>query len=87
MKLNVKAFALTLGIVWGVLIFLATNINLLRGGKGEHMNLLAQFYLGYSSSFVGSIVGLVWGFVSFFIVGWFLAWLYNKLSTSPPAQS
>lgn len=84
MKLQPKAFALSLGMVWGVLVFLMTNISLLRGGRGEHLSKLAQFYIGYSFSFVGSVVGLVWGFVSLFVIGWLLAWLYNKFVDTPP---
>lgn len=86
MKLDTKALALSLGIVWGVLVFLMTNISLLRGGKGEHLSRLAQFYLGYSFSFEGSIIGLVWGFISMFIVGWVLAVLYNKFVGQKASQ-
>jgi type II secretory pathway component PulF len=85
MKLNAKALALSAGIIWGLLIFLLTNISLLRGGGGEHLSRLAQFYIGYSFSFVGSLIGLVWGFVTMFIVGWVFAWLYNKFSGTPPS--
>ena len=84
MKLNSKAFALSAGIVWSVVVFLLTNISLLGGGHGHHLSALARIYIGYSFSFVGSIVGLFWGFVSMLIVAWVFAWLYNKLSGSTP---
>jgi len=87
MKLNAKALALSAGILWGLMIFLLTNISLLRGGEGEHLSRLAQFYIGYSFSFLGSLIGLVWGFVTMFIVGWVFALLYNKFSGTPPSQS
>jgi hypothetical protein len=85
MKLNAKALALSAGIIWGLLIFLLTNISLLRGGEGEHLSRLSQFYIGYSFSFLGSLIGLVWGFVTMFIAGWVFAWLYNKFSGAPPS--
>ena len=78
MKLTPKALALSLGIVWGVMVFLVTNLSILLGGRGELLTRLSLFYLGYSFSFVGSLVGLVWGFVTMFIVGWVLAWIYNR---------
>jgi len=78
MKLQAKAFALSLGIVGGLTIFLVTNWSLLRGSKGEHLSLLGNFFLGYSFSFFGSLIGLVWGFVTMFVVGWVVASLYNK---------
>jgi len=82
MKLNKNAFALALGIVWGVIVFLVTNIDLLRGGSGEHLSRLSQIYLGYRVSFLGSIIGLLWGFVTMSIAAWVAAWLYNRLSES-----
>lgn len=80
MKLVPKAFGLSTGILWGVVVFLVTNVSLLRGGKGELLSRLALIYPGYSFSFVGSLVGFVWGFVTMFIIGWLLALLYNKFS-------
>lgn len=82
MKLQPKALALSLGILWGVLLFLITNISLMRGSQGEHLSLLSLIYVGYSFSFIGSIIGMIWGFVSMFIGGWILAWLYNRFAGS-----
>ena len=79
MKLDAKAFALASGLVWGVVVFLATNLSLLRQG-GETLSKLAQVYPGNVVSFAGSIIGLVWGFVSMFVLGWVLISLYNKFS-------
>ena len=84
MKLDGKAFALASGIVWGVVVFLATNVSLLRGG-GETLSKLAQVYPGYAVSFVGSIIGLVWGFVTMFVLAWVFVWLYNKFSKTGSA--
>ncbi|MDP2883647.1 MAG: bacteriophage holin [Ignavibacteria bacterium] len=80
MKLNKNAFALALGIVWGMIVFLVTNMILLRGGTGEHLSRLSQIYVGYTVSLLGSIIGLLWGFVTMFIAGWIVAWLYNRFS-------
>ncbi|MGD1046132.1 MAG: hypothetical protein ABR936_12565 [Bacteroidota bacterium] len=79
MKLNVKAFALSAGIVWGLVIFLMTNISLLQGGTGGNISRLSHFYYGYSFSFVGSIIGLIWGFVTMFVAAWIFCILYNVL--------
>lgn len=87
MRLNQKALAVGVGIVWGVLVFLITNIILLRGGTGEHMSRLSEIYVGYSFSFFGSIIGLLWGFVSMFIAGWVVAWLYNRLSGTSTSKA
>jgi hypothetical protein len=79
MKLSTKGFALSLGILSGVLVFLLTNFSILRGGTGQRLYILRGFFYGYSVSFVGSLIGFVWVFVSMFIIGWVFAWLYNKL--------
>lgn len=87
MKLVPKAFALSTGILWGLVVFLVTNVSLLRGGRGELLSRLALIYPGYSFSFVGSLLGFFWGFVSMFIIGWLLAVLYNKFSGSSAMRS
>ena len=63
MKLSVKAFALTSGILWGAAVCLATLWLLLRGNDGTLIRQIDHFYLGYSFSYPGAFVGLVWGFV------------------------
>jgi len=80
MKLNVKALALTSGILWGGAVWFATLWLLLRGHDGTLIRQLDHFYLGYSFSFVGSFIGLVYGFIDGAIGGELFAWLYNKLA-------
>jgi len=77
MELNKKSFGLTVGIFWGLAIFLATNFMLIRGGAGEHISLLGVVCFGYSFNFIGSLIGLIWGFVYGLISGWLFAFVYN----------
>ena len=84
MKLNVKALALTSGILWGLAVFIATIWLMIIGSPGGTISLLGKFYLGYSFSFGGAIIGLIWGFIDGLICGFIFAWLYNLLS---PKQS
>jgi hypothetical protein len=82
MRLDVKAFALTSGLLWGVGLFLITLwIILLDGPTGER-TLLGQIYRGYSLSPMGSLAGLVWGFCDGLLGGAVFAWLYNLLAGS-----
>ena len=76
MKLRVRAFGLAIGIIWGLIIFLATIGSILMG-KGETMYKLTVFLYGYRITFGGAIVGLIWGVVGGFILGAAVAWLYN----------
>jgi hypothetical protein len=79
MKLNIKGFALTVGICWGAAAFLLTLLSLLHG-TGEHLKLLGLVFFGYQVSYLGSIMGLVYGFVEGFASGALFAWLYNRLT-------
>jgi hypothetical protein len=78
MKLNVKAFALSAGILWGAVMLVVTLVELWRGA-GQHIALLGGIYPGYQISYLGSIAGLLYGFVTAGILGALLAWLYNML--------
>ena len=88
MKLNVKAFALSSGIVWGLVILLTTFFFLIMGYQGKNLVRLSNIYFGYSVTWYGAFIGFIWGFVDAFIVTAFFAWLYNKFSnnTEKPAE-
>ena len=82
MKLNIKAFGLTCGILWGLAVLLSTYWIIVTGSPGNTLALLQKFYFGYSVSWVGGIIGLIWGFVDGFVFGAIFVWLYNKLAAS-----
>ena len=80
MKLNVKAFALTCGIVWGIGLFALTWWMIAFGGATGETTLIGRVYIGYSISPAGSVVGLLWASVDGLIGGCIFAWLYNLIS-------
>ncbi len=80
MKLNVKAFGLTSGIIWGAGIFFMTWGLIWLDPEGT-AGLLERVYRGYHISALGSLIGLAWGFCDAFIGGLIFAWLYNKLAS------
>ena len=80
-KINKVSLGLSLGILWGATVFLATLWIMARGG-GQTLIVLKQFYFGYSVSFVGALLGLVYGFVDGFIGGWLIGLLYNAFDKS-----
>ena len=79
--LNAKVFGLTLGIVCGLALFLATNWLVLKGGKpvGPHLALLSQYFIGYRVSFLGSFVGFLYGFALGTLFGSLIGWMYNRI--------
>jgi hypothetical protein len=77
MKLDVKAFALTCGLIWGFgLLFITWWIMLFEGATGDLL-AIGHVYRGFNISPIGSIFGLVWGLVDGMIGGAIFAWLYN----------
>jgi hypothetical protein len=86
MRLNIKAFALTAGIIWGVGLFLLTWWIIAFDGATGEITLLGRLYRGYSISPLGSIVGLIWAFVDGLIFGAIFAWLYNLIAARISVQ-
>ena len=80
MKLNVRAFALTCALVWGLGLFAIAWWIIATGGAAAGAGLLGRVYLGYATTPLGSVIGLAWGFVDGLIGGAIFAWLYNLLA-------
>ena len=79
-KLDVKAFGLAMGIVWGSIMFIMGILNMrLSWGAGIE-ELMSTLYIGYKPTIGGSIIGGIWGFFDAGIGGVIVAWLYNKFS-------
>jgi hypothetical protein len=78
-RLNATLQGIVTGLVVGLGIFVATNWLVLKGGNvvGPHLSLLGQFFIGYTVSFLGSLIGFSYGFLSGFAVGSLVAILYN----------
>jgi hypothetical protein len=80
--LNAKLLGVVLGFLLGLGLFLATIFLVLKGGPnvGQHLNLLSQFYPGYSVSYSGSLVGFLYGMVTGFVIGAVLGGIYNRVA-------
>jgi hypothetical protein len=81
MKLNVKAFALACGIVWGLGLFLFTWWIIAFDGVTSEVTMVGRIYRGYTISPAGSVIGLVWAFFDGAIAGFLLAWIYNRIAS------
>ena len=79
--LHRRALGFAVGVVMGGLLFLATLVVMLRKGVDNtiELELLNQFFWGYSVSPVGAFIGLLWGFTTGFVLGWTLAVLRNLI--------
>jgi tetrahydromethanopterin S-methyltransferase subunit G len=81
LKLDGNVWGLVFGILLGLMIFVATNFLLIKGGEviGPHLGLLSQFLFGYSVSFVGSLIGFGYGLLYGYVAGFVTAWVYNRV--------
>lgn len=85
-SLNARIVGLALGLLFGLVIFIATNWLVIMGyitssdnsEIGPHLKLLGEFFIGYRVSFFGGIVGFIYGFVLGTLSGSLIAWIYNK---------
>jgi len=80
MKLDVKAFALTCALLWGIGLPLATWWVIALDGSSAHLTWLGHFYRGYSLTFTGSLIGGVWAFCDGLVGGAIFAWLYDVIA-------
>jgi hypothetical protein len=79
MKLNVLAFGLACGLVWGLGVFcLAWWVMAFEGATHDPM-FLGHIYRGFDISPLGSIIGLGWGLGDGFVAGVILSAIYNAL--------
>lgn len=78
-KFNIKAIALSLGIVVGAYIFIL-GILASFGWGTEIVRIISSGYIGYGPTVLGALIGGVYGFIDGAIGGAIFAWLYNKIS-------
>ena len=79
LRLNATVHGIAFGLLFGLIIFVATNWLVIKGGPvvGPNLGLLSNFFIGYQVSFLGSIVGFIYGFIVGFVFGYFVARMYN----------
>ena len=83
-RLNARAWGISVGLVCGLGILIATNFLILKGGPnvGQHLILLRAYFPGYSVSFLGSLIGFVYAFVIGYGLGRLIGMVYNRLVRS-----
>lgn len=83
MKLSVKGFALTCGLLWGGGLLFVGLVELAVPGYGSaFLELADSIYPGFDNSHTlfSVLIGTGYGLIDGAIAGAIFAWLYNKLS-------
>jgi hypothetical protein len=83
MKLNAKALALSIAILWGFAVLIVGAANLVWPGYGAaFLQMIASVYPGYhaNGSLGDLIVGVLYALVDGLIGSLIFAWLYNSFA-------
>jgi pheromone shutdown protein TraB len=68
------------GMACALTMFVATASQLMRpAADGIPLELLAQFFAGYTVTWGGALIGAAWGIFVGFVAGWFFAFARNML--------
>jgi hypothetical protein len=80
-RIRTGALALVCAMIGGGGLFLMTAWLLLKGGPhvGQHLQLLSQYFIGYSVTWWGTVVGFFYGAFCGGILGWAIGRIYNKI--------
>ena len=81
-RLHAGVLALVGAVLGGLVLFLMTVWLLLKGGSpvGPHLQLLAQYFPGYSVTWPGAFVGLAYGAAAGSAAAWLVGMLYNLVA-------
>ncbi len=80
-RIHANILALIFAAICGVGLFVMTVWLLIKGGPdvGPHLELLGQYFIGYSVTWQGSVVGLFYGVLFGGISGWLVGMIYNLI--------
>jgi hypothetical protein len=81
LRVNEQGWGIAIGLVFGLGLFVATAVLVMRGGEsvGAHLQLLSVYFPGYRVSYVGSVIGFVYAFVIGYGVGRTIGTVYNRI--------
>jgi hypothetical protein len=72
-----RALGVAVGLTVALAVFVFTAFHIIAKPSDIPVDLLSQYFYGYTTTWRGALIGVWWGFVSGFAAGWFLAFLRN----------
>lgn len=84
LRLNARAWGIAVGLLFGLGLFLATIVLVMRGGTevGPHLSLVGVFLPGYRVTVGGAFIGFAYLFVIGYAIGRLIGSVYNALARS-----
>ena len=80
-RIQADALALVCALIGGGGLFAMTAWLVIKDGQqaGQHLQLLSNYFVGYSVTWPGALVGLVYGAITGGMVGWVIGRIYNRV--------
>lgn len=85
MKLDTKAFSLTLAILAAAIWLVIMAVSLLTGLGARTISTLGSYHPFFSYSFLGLVAMVAEHFIGGYVIGLIFSGLYNKLICKKPA--
>ena len=80
-RIKVKALAVVCSLIGGGGVFVMTIWLVIKDGPlaGKHLQLLSNYFPGYSVTWAGAFVGFLYGAVIGGVAGWAVGRIYNRI--------
>jgi len=80
-RIRTEVLAVVCSVRGGVGRFVMTAWLIIQDGPdvGQHLQLLSNYFIGYSVTWWGSVVGLFYGAIYGGVIGWAVGMIYNKV--------
>ncbi|HGY91023.1 MAG TPA: hypothetical protein ENK43_07610 [Planctomycetes bacterium] len=78
-RLNGRAWGIALGMLFGLGLFVATIVLVIKGGEhvGQHLSLLRVYFPFYSVTWGGAFIGFAYAFLVGYALGRLICIFYN----------
>jgi hypothetical protein len=88
-RVSEHGWGLALGVLMALGLFCATAILVIKGGVfvGAHLNLLGNYFPGYSVTWRGAFIGAMYAFVFGYLAGRMIGTLYNWIVERSPHEA
>ena len=80
-RIRTNALAAVCALIGGLGLFVMTAWLLIKGGPhvGKNLQLLSNYFIGYTVTWGGSVVGLFYGALCGGASGWAVGTIYNSI--------
>ena len=78
-RIKADALAVVCAVIGGAGLFAMTMWLVIKDGPqaGQHLQLLSNYFVGYSVTWPGAFLGFLYGAITGGVVGWAIGRIYN----------